>query len=144
MSTEITVRLVAAVWLVHGLYNKLLGGSARHLAIVQSVPGLEGSAGERVLAAVGIGEVVVALWVLSAWRPWLCAATQTVVLLSMNLVELTFARSLLLWPAGLIPLNLAFLTLAWMAADSQQPLRLRPGCGGTRSPSRRISSSASR
>ena len=33
-----TVRLVvAAVWLVHGLFNKLLGGSPRHLAIVQAV-----------------------------------------------------------------------------------------------------------
>ena len=31
---------LAAVWLVHGVYNKLLGGSPRHLAIVQSIPGL--------------------------------------------------------------------------------------------------------
>ena len=43
----------------------------------------------------------------------------------MNVVELTFARSLLLWPAGLIPVNLAFLALAWTAADAQAPLRLR-------------------
>ena len=125
MFTELTVRIVATVWLVHGLYNKLLGGSARHLAIVQSVPGLEGIAGERVLTAIGIGEVAIALWVLSGWKPWLCAGTQTGVLLSLNAVELTFARSLLLWPAGLVPLNLAFLTLAWMAAGAQVPLRLR-------------------
>ena len=125
MFTEITVRLVAAVWLGHGLYNKLLGGSSRHLAIVQSVPGLGGLAGERVLTAVGIGEVAIALWVLSGWRPLRCAATQTVALLSMNVVELTYARPLLLWPAGLIPLNLAFLALAWAAADAQMPLGLR-------------------
>jgi hypothetical protein len=43
----------------------------------------------------------------------------------MNVVELTFARHLLLWPAALIPLNLAFLALAWAAADAQAPLRLR-------------------
>ncbi|HEX9366947.1 MAG TPA: DoxX-like family protein [Vicinamibacterales bacterium] len=125
MFTEITVRIVAAVWLVHGLYNKLLGGSARHLAIVQSVPGLGGAAGERVLTAVGIGEVAIALWVLSGWRPRLCAATQTVALLSMNAMELTFARPLLIWPAGLLPLNVAFLGLAWAAADAQAPLWLR-------------------
>jgi uncharacterized protein YqjF (DUF2071 family) len=123
--TEITVRIVAAVWLVHGLFNKLLGGSARHLAIVQSVPGLGGVVGERVLTAIGVGEVAIALWVLSGWRPHLCASTQTVALLSMNVVELTFARPLLLWPAGLIPLNLAFLALAWAAADSQAPVPLR-------------------
>jgi hypothetical protein len=123
--TEITVRIVAAVWLVHGLYNKLLGGSARHLAIVQSVPGLGGVAGERMLTAVGVGEVAIALWVLSGWRPRLCAATQTVALLSMNVVELTYARPLLLWPAGLLPVNVAFLALAWAAADAQAPFRLR-------------------
>ena len=110
--TDTSVRpLVASVWLVHGLYNKLLGGSPRHLAIVQSVPGLAGAAGERVLTAVGLFEVALALWILSGWRPRRCAATQTVVLLSMNVVELTFARHLLLSPAGLLPLNLVFLTL---------------------------------
>jgi uncharacterized membrane protein YphA (DoxX/SURF4 family) len=122
--TDITVRIVASVWLIHGLYNKLLGGSARHLAIVQSIPGLGGATGERVLTAVGAGEVAIALWVLSGWRPRWCAATQAVVLLSMNVLELTFARDLLLWPAGLIPINLAFLALAWASADAQAPLPL--------------------
>ena len=122
MFTEITVRFVATVWLVHGLYNKLLGGSARHLAIVQSVPGLGGVTGAYVLTAVGAGEIAIALWVLSGWRPRLCAATQTVALLSMNVLELTFARDLLLWPAGLLPVNLVFLALAWAAADAQAPL----------------------
>ena len=60
---------VASVWLVHGLYNKLLGGSARHLAIVQSVPGLEGTAGEAMLAAVGFAEVALAVWIVSARAP---------------------------------------------------------------------------
>ena len=41
--------VVASVWLVHGLYNKLLGGSPRHLAIVQSIPGLNGATGELAL-----------------------------------------------------------------------------------------------
>jgi hypothetical protein len=116
--------IVASVWLVHGLYNKLLGGSARHLAIVQSVPGLEGTPGEHALAAIGILEVGIAVWVLSAWSPRLCAATQTIALLSMNGLELTFARDLLLWPAGLIPVNLLFLALAWVAAASYEPWTL--------------------
>jgi uncharacterized protein YqjF (DUF2071 family) len=116
---------VASVWLVHGLYNKLLGGSPRHLAIVQSVPWLAGTPGARVLIAIGMFEVVVALWVLSAWTPRLCAATQTGALLSMNIIELAFARHLLLWPAGLVPLNVAFLALAWSAAELREPWRLR-------------------
>ena len=107
---------VAGVWLVHGLYNKLCHGSPRHLAIVQSVPGLAGARGRQMLAAVGSFEVLVAIWMVSGWAATLCAAVQTVVLMSMNVVELRFARRLLLWPAGLIPLNLAFLALAWTAA----------------------------
>jgi hypothetical protein len=109
---------VASVWLVHGLYNKLLHGSPRHLAIVQSVPGFDGSRGEHLLTAVGLVEVAIALWVLSGWTAHVCAAVQTVLLLTMNAVELTVARHLLLWPAGLIPANLCFLALAWVAASA--------------------------
>jgi len=124
--TDTSVRpFVAAVWLVHGLYNKLLGGSPRHLAIVQSVPGLSGAGGVRVLTAVGLFEVALALWILSGRAPRRCAATQTAVLLSMNIVELTFARHLLISPAGLLPLNLVFLTFAWIAAGSRWPFALR-------------------
>ena len=112
---------VASVWLVHGGYNKLLHGSPRHLAIVQSVPGFGGAAGEHVLTAVGVFEIALAVWVLSGWAARLCAATQTIALLSMNVVELSVARDLLLWPAGLIPLNLGFLALAWIAAASRKP-----------------------
>jgi hypothetical protein len=116
---------VAAVWLVHGLYNKLLGGSPRHLAIVQSVPGLAGDAGRHMLTAVGLFEVAIAIWVLSRRAPQQCAATQTAALLSMNALELTFARPLLLWPAGLLPLNAAFLGAAWLAAGSRWPATVR-------------------
>jgi len=115
----LSTAIVASVWLVHGLFNKLLHFSPRHLLIVQSVPGLAGSRGEVVLTAVGLFEVGIALWVLSGWAAGICAAVQTVALLSMNVVELSVARSLLLWPAGLIPINLIFLALAWVAATSR-------------------------
>lgn len=107
---------VATTWLVHGLYNKLLGGSPRHLQMVQSTPGLDGAAGEYVLAAVGLAEVGFAAWIVAGRAPRLCAASQTAALLTMNLVELAFARHLLLWPAALVPVNLAFLALAWIGA----------------------------
>ena len=125
-NTALVLRLgIASVWLVHGLYNKLLGGSPRHLAIVQSVPGLSGATGERVLAAVGIFEVLVACWIVSGRRLRLSAAVQIAALLSMNLVELTFARHLLLWPVGLLPLNAGFLAVMWLAADPAAIKRLR-------------------
>ena len=118
-------RFVASVWMVHGLYNKLLHASPRHLAIVQSVPGLAGAAGVRTLVAIGVFEVALALWVLSGLRARTCAAVQTAALLSMNVVELAVAPGLLLWPAGLIPLNAGFLALAWIAAESRGGTSLR-------------------
>jgi DoxX-like family/Uncharacterized conserved protein (COG2071) len=121
---------VAAVWLVHGLYNKLAGGSPRHLAIVQSVPGLHGRRGRSALTAVGVFEVGIALWVLSGWRPVPCAATETAALLAMNALELTFARHLLLWPAGLVPLNVVFLSLAWYAAGAPHHAIATAAAGG--------------
>lgn len=115
---------VASVWIVHGLFNKLLHGSSRHLQIVQAVPGLAGAAGERALILIGLVEVGIGLWVLSGWSARRCAAVQTILLLSMNVAELTFARPLLLWPAGLVPVNLAFLGVAWAVAWSRQPSRV--------------------
>ena len=75
---------VASVWLLHGLFNKLLHGSPRHLQIVQSVPGLSGVAGQYVLTAVGFLEVGIALWVLSGMAAQACAAVQTILLLSIR------------------------------------------------------------
>ena len=116
---------VAPVWLVHGLYNKLLGGSPRHLAIVQSVPGLEGDTGQAALLLIGAGEVAIAAWILSKRAPFACAAVQTCALLSMNVLELTYARHLLLWPALLLPVNAIFLLAAWIAAGWRGASKLR-------------------
>src|SRR6516225_5812155 len=77
------------------------------------------------LVAVGVFEVAVAVWVISRRAPRLCAVTQTGVLLSMNALELTYARPLLLWPAGLVPVNLLFLTAAWYAADPRMIAQVR-------------------
>jgi hypothetical protein len=117
----LSTSIVASVWLVHGLVNKLLHCSPRHLQIVQSIPGLAGSRGELVLTAVGVCEVAIAVWVVSGWASVICAVVQTVLLMSMNVVELSVARPLLLWPAGLIPINLTFLAVAWVAARSRGP-----------------------
>src|SRR5687768_15811284 len=100
--------IVAAVWLYHGLIDKLLHAEPRHLRIVQSVPGFGGATGEVVLAIVGVAEVFVALWILTGRWPRACAVVQTVALVAMNALELIFAREHLLWPALLVPANLLF------------------------------------
>lgn len=71
---------------------------------------------------VGLGEVVLGVWVLSGWRPRLCAAAQTAALLAMNTLELIFAQELLLSPIGMVLANILFLSAVWYAAlNSPQP-----------------------
>lgn len=113
--------LLASVWIYHGLVNKLLGASPRHLMIVQSMPGFGGEVGRVVLLAVGAAEVLLGIWIISGRRPWTAAAVQTIALLTMNVMELAWARGHLLWPAGLLPINLAFLVLAWANAALREP-----------------------
>lgn len=112
----------------HGLANKLLGASPRHLLIVQSMPRLDGMPGHLIEMLVGAAEVLLALWILSGVAPVLCAGTQTLALLTMNAMELMFARQHLLSPAGLLPINLAFLALAWVVAFDMTPTALIRRC----------------
>lgn len=106
---------VASVWIVHGIYNKLLHGSPRHLQIVQAVPGLSGATGEFALLAIGFGEILLAAWMLSGKALLPCVIVQTAALLTMNVMELTWARQHLIWPAGLLPANMLLLAVAWCA-----------------------------
>lgn len=113
--------VVAGVWVCNGLVFKLLHVLPRHLAIVQAVPGLGGGRGVVMLQLVGVGELLLAGWVLSGRWPRACAAFQTAILLTMNVMELIFARSHLLTPVGLVPINLLFLGLAWVSAELRAP-----------------------
>ncbi len=105
---------LAGVWLAHGLACKLLGAVPRHRMIVARVVGERWAS--PVTYAVGAVEVVIGLWILSGVQAPLCALTQTVLLVVMNVFELMRARDLLLAPLAMAVANTIFLTLAWWAA----------------------------
>ncbi len=102
------------MWIFHGLYSKLLDGAPRHRSIVARVLGEDVAANATL--AIGAGEVLLGLWVLSARAPRLCAAMQTVLLVVMNSLEIAFARDLLISPAGMVFLNLLLVAAAWRVA----------------------------
>lgn len=109
------IRIVTAgVWFFFGLVLKVLGAEPRHEAIVAAVLGSAVAGPATVL--VGLGEVVLGVWVLSGWRPRLCAAAQTAAILTMNTLELIFAQELLLSPIGMVLANILFLSAVWYAA----------------------------
>lgn len=111
--------LIAAVWIFHGLFSKLLGGIPRHEIIVARILG-EGFARPATLM-IGLLEIGLGLWVLTGRKRVLCAATQTLAITSMNTLEIFLARDLLISAPGMVALNAAFLACVWWWAISTSP-----------------------
>jgi uncharacterized membrane protein YphA (DoxX/SURF4 family) len=108
--------IIAGVWIFHGLWSKILGGIPRHEMIVAKILGAEFARPLTVL--IGCGEILLGLWVLSGRRPLACAAFQTLILVSMNALEIRLANELLISAPGMVALNLLLLaTVWWLAVD---------------------------
>ena len=107
---------VSAVWLYEGLWCKLLGREPHQLEVVRSVPRLGPRVGALFLKALGVVEVALAIWALSASAPLACALAQTVLLVCLNANGIYWARDVLHDPAGMLVKNFAFLVLAWVSA----------------------------
>lgn len=107
---------VAAVWLYEGLWCKLLRGQPHELDVVTAVPGYGPRFGGVFLRTLGVVEIAVALWTLSALSPVLCAVFQTLLLVALNASGLIWARRIIHDPAGMVVKNFAFLVLVWVCA----------------------------
>jgi len=105
---------VAAVWLYEGLWCKVLSRAPHQARVVAAVPRFGPRFGAQFLSALGAVETLLAAWVLSGAAPGLCAITQTIVLATLNLNGLLWARRYIHDPAGMILKNAAFLVLAWI------------------------------
>ena len=108
---------MAAVWLYEGLWCKLLRGQPHELRVVEAVPHFGAAGGAVFLQALGVAEVALAAWTLSAAAPLQCAAAQTLLLVSLNTGGVLWARRMIHDPAGMIVKNFAFLVLVWVAAS---------------------------
>lgn len=97
--------MIAAIWLVSGLYCKVLNGIPRHSEIVAVFVG-ENRA-ELFTVLIGLSEIILAFAIISNWRYKEVATFQIVTILLMNILEFTFARDLLLF--GGVNLVFAFI-----------------------------------
>jgi len=108
------------VWLYHGLWCKLLERCPDQLAVVADAPVVGGRRARTSLRALGLVEVALAGWVLSARRPRGAARAETALLLAMNAGALAFARRHIAQPEALLAENAVFLALAWWAAVNDE------------------------
>jgi uncharacterized membrane protein YphA (DoxX/SURF4 family) len=103
---------LAMVWIYQGLCK--LGRAPHHRAILESGPHLNPDAA---LALLGLAEIALGLWVLSARQPRAAAAVQTALLAAMNAGGILWAGREIPDIPGMLLLNFAFLVLAWTAAN---------------------------
>ena len=86
---------IALVWLANGLICKVLDLVPRHREIVARILGDTYAA--PLTVAIGVGECLMVVWVLSGMHRRLCAWTQIALVLIMNLIEFTLVPDLLLF-----------------------------------------------
>jgi hypothetical protein len=86
---------IALVWLVNGLYCKLLNLVPRHQQIVARILGEEYAA--LITKTIGILEILMAVWIISRVKSRWCALVQVIVIALMNIIEFILAPDLLLF-----------------------------------------------
>lgn len=87
--------LIATVWIVNGLFCKLLNLVPRHQEIVAKILGI-GNAG-LITKTIGLSEIAMAVWILSGFRTRLNTIIQILIIATMNILEFILAPDLLLW-----------------------------------------------
>jgi uncharacterized membrane protein YphA (DoxX/SURF4 family) len=105
---------VAAVWLYEGLWNKVLGHAKREAEVVAAVPVYGPRFGRPFLKALGVVEILLAVWVLYGVYPGFCATVQIALLVILNVNGLLWSRHIIHDPAGMVVKNIAFLILVWI------------------------------
>ena len=92
---KILTYFIATVWVANGLFCKVLNLVPRHQEIVARILGNEHSRLMTIL--IGLSETLMTVWILSGIKTRLNAATQILVIATMNTLEFILVPDLLLW-----------------------------------------------
>ena len=86
---------IAIIWILNGLFCKVLNLVPRHQQIVAKILGNEDA---RLLTVViGFSEIFMAIWILSGIKSKLNAIAQIIIIAVMNTLEFILVPDLLLW-----------------------------------------------
>ena len=109
------VRLgVGLVWVVFGLGFKVLDAVPRHRRIVGRILG-ERHAG-ALTRLIGVAECALGVWMWSGRWTLACVGVQAVAIVTMNAIEITRARDLLLSPRWMVVANAGLLAAGMFVA----------------------------
>jgi hypothetical protein len=113
--------LIAGVWIINGLYCKVLNLVPRHQQIVERILGIDDA--RTITILIGIAEIGMATWIMTGFKKRSNALTQIVVIIAMNGLELFLASDLLLWGKANAVFAMLFAMLIYYNAfhDSNKP-----------------------
>lgn len=86
---------IAFVWLINGLYCKVLNLVPRHQEIVGRILGNQNAAIFTKL--IGFSEILMCIWILIGYKRRWNAVTQMIIIAVMNILEFFLVPDLLLW-----------------------------------------------
>jgi len=86
---------IATIWLVNGLFCKVLNLVPRHQQIVANILGHKYSGTLTIL--IGLLEIAMAIWILSSIKTRVNAISQIIIIATMNTLEFLLVPDLLLW-----------------------------------------------
>lgn len=92
---RLLILFFSLIWLVNGLFCKILNLVPRHQQIVAEILGE--TYAKPLTIAIGVGEVLMAIWIISRKFAQLSAITQILLIVTMNILEFILAPHLLLW-----------------------------------------------
>lgn len=92
---RLLILFFSLIWLVTGLFCKILNLVPRHQQIVAEILGE--TYAKSLTIAIGVGEMLMAIWIISRKFAQLSAITQILLIVTMNILEFILAPHLLLW-----------------------------------------------
>lgn len=87
--------IIASVWLINGLFCKVLNLTPRHKQIVAQIIGHD--IAKMMTIFIGFSEIVMAIWIWTQYKSKLSATLQIAIVVIMNLLEFILVPDLLLW-----------------------------------------------
>lgn len=109
---KILTILISLVWLINGLYAKILGFVPRHQEIVARILGSEISF--VAVKVIGVLEICMFVWVISRKFSRLAAIMQIAIVLTMNILEFILVPDLLLFGRMNIIIALVFVSVVYV------------------------------
>ncbi len=108
---KILTYLIAVVWLINGLFCKVLNFVPRHEQIVGRILGNDYAKPLTIL--IGLAEIGMTIWILSRIKPKLNAVIQIAIVATMNILEFFLVPDLLLWGRFNAVVAAAFILLVY-------------------------------